>query len=316
MTTRSASRARYRAARAFTVVVNVVVWVVLLGLIGNGLGGALARPEVSATALRVSIVAFALLLATIGAQGTVTALLDGFTRDRFEPPPPAEPASRNPWATGAIAAVGSLPLAAVAVALTPRGPVSADAYAAWVVATGAIAVGGASLYASGAPIAAEIAAVRAGARWTGTFAAYRLWRYALPNAALNVAANGLVAVALTPADGHAPAAVVVPDAAVATWIIATAVSFGARNVARADRRAGFVALDGTPPSRGRQALFAVAAALVGAAVAWALCLAADGLPLGAFVVTKGLWSGGLAFAAAWVAAGWGAAEADPPGGSP
>lgn len=301
-------RASFRAARTFTIATTTAVWAVLLWLIGSALGDALG-PAVSAAALGVSLAAIAPLVGLIAAQGVVTGMLDGFTRGRFEPPPPADMASsRNPWTTGAMAALATLPVAAVAAGLASglSAPVTAGTYVSSIVTSGTIVVLCASTWASGAPLAREIAA--AGTRWAGSFAAYRLWRHALPSGALNLVANGLVAVALTPPSGHASADRVVPDAVIATLIVAGAVSFGARNVARTDARAGFVSWAVPPRSRGLQALLVAGLALVGGGIAWAVCLPAAGLPLAGFVALKGLWSGALAFAFAWVAAGWGAAE--------
>jgi hypothetical protein len=315
----------YRVARAFAVAVTVVVWAGILAAVGWIFGAMLARPVVSVLAVQLSLGLVIPMVALFSAHGVLTGMVDAYTQGRFTSPmamPRVAPVGRNPWHAGALAAlVVGVPVAGLASLLVargqaPMGGLSADAYVA---VLGGVGLGTSAIVAwwkSGKPLVRLVAAADAGWRYPSGARPYLLRHHVAPHGAANAWINGWVAVALTPATGWAPMSLVVGDAFVAGAVVAAAVSFGARNHARSDMRAGLAAW---PPARSRfvsraaQAGWVVVAGGGAAAFAWGVLAAGfnGGLPLAAFVILKGGSAGGLACLAAWLGARWGLQDGVP-----
>jgi hypothetical protein len=293
--------ASFGSARAFAVGVTTAVWTGVTALLGLVFGGMLARPDVSDGALRVSLALFGPFAALLAAHGVVNGMTEAFALGRLPAPPSDHDAPADPWRTGLLASIlFGLPVGFAAAALA-AGPVSSGTFTTWAAATGAAGAGLAAAWASGTPVARGIAAVARGARWTGTEQSYRIARHALPNGLLNGLAGALAGLAMA---HPLPADAVAGDAAIGTFVVGAAASFGARDLARADARRGWFRSDSPAPSRGRQLALCAALAVPAGLAAWAVG------PVSAevFVAAKGLWSAGLAASLAYVTAGWGAAE--------
>jgi hypothetical protein len=322
----SLPQAPYKVARIFTVLVSAGIWFVLLAILGFLFSSALASPLISLVNVQV-MVAFTLpMAALLSAHGVLTGMLDGYTRQHFMPPEGVverkDPKPANPWLLGLLLfpTVG-VPVAVIYVLVlqffyAESGGMTPAWSAAWLACSGWVSSAAAAFFTSGRPFLRELSVPEANRRYPGSSGAYLLLRHALPNGAANLVINAAVALAIFPhREGGAPAALVLGDVFIATFVISMFVIHGARTHAMGDRRWGVMAPTESETSPGALARIGVALglAVVLLAVAALVYVAAGIGPISleAFLIVKALVGGFVAGLAAWLGASWGLSNKAP-----